>query len=500
MKHKDSAERRRMARFKWVIGVPYGVQGSSHLVEVPILYFIKFTLGMGDAGGQLFNSLRNIGWFIKPLWGYISDRVALFGYHRKSWFILMALLATVFWGANAALAAIGIKLPFLFLITFNLAFATYAFVDVVCDALMVEEGRRGGNVGTLVNFQWTALASVNAIAVLAGAWLQDLVKSGDISPWLIFMITGLPPLLTAYIGLRNIPEERVERSRAERGKNPRPKFPKIRPWSAVQETARNIVSNPTILLLTLFIFFWNFSPSVGYIERSYLIDVRSFTPNAFGTILSVGGVTFLLSIIAYRWVVKRFSGVEWYHYLYAMVAISVLAFPLSFYFYLPPEHAWWDVIMAFIPPGLVEEPLFGWNRYVWFRLIFQTLLSFATIPAFLIPLTIAGETVNLARAGVGYAFLMALANVTNMLEGTIGAGLFALFGSSQMAGMLQVFANSPLNVAGTDDERTLILQLFVYISLAFTALTVPFVELLRRHFNKKHIRIALAEKGEEAVD
>jgi hypothetical protein len=35
------------------------------------------------------------------------------------------------------------------------------------------------------------------------------------------------------------------------------------------------------MLLVLFIVLWNFSPSIGYIERSYLIDVRGFTPAAF---------------------------------------------------------------------------------------------------------------------------------------------------------------------------------------------------------------------------
>jgi hypothetical protein len=57
---------------------------------------MKFGLGLGDPGGQLFNALQNAGWFIKPFWDSISDRVPLFGYHRKSWFVLMALLALSF--------------------------------------------------------------------------------------------------------------------------------------------------------------------------------------------------------------------------------------------------------------------------------------------------------------------------------------------------------------------------------------------------------------------
>jgi hypothetical protein len=45
--------------------------------------------------------------------------------------------------------------------------------------------------------------------------------------------------------------------------------------------------------------------------------------------------------------------------------------------------------------------------------------GFATIPAFLIPLTIAGGTVKVESAGVSYGFLMALSNVTDLFEGAV---------------------------------------------------------------------------------
>lgn len=44
-----------------MLGTPYFVQGTSNLTLVPIFYFIKFGLGLGDPGGQLFDSLRNAG-------------------------------------------------------------------------------------------------------------------------------------------------------------------------------------------------------------------------------------------------------------------------------------------------------------------------------------------------------------------------------------------------------------------------------------------------------
>jgi len=118
-------------------------------------------------------------------------------------------------------------------------------------------------------------------------------------------------------------------------------------------------------------------------------------------------------------------------------------------------------------------------------------LGFATIPAFIIPLTIAGETVSLAYAGVGYAFLMSISNATNMFEGVVGAGLYKVFRSPSLSALLEGFAASPLNIAATANERTLILELFVYISLFFTLLTIPFIELLRRELDRRGIAIRL---------
>jgi hypothetical protein len=67
-----------------------------------------------------------------------------------------------------------------------------------------------------------------------------------------------------------------------------------------------------------------------------------------------------------------------------------------------------------------------------------------------------------------------------MFEGVVGAGLFSVFKQPWMAGLLGAFQTSVLNIAHTADQRTLILELFVYISLLFTLLTIPFLVLLKR--------------------
>jgi hypothetical protein len=483
-------------RLKWIFGTTYSVQGSSALSDIPTLYFVKFVLEMGDAGGQFFQALKSIGWLLKPLWGFISDRFPLFGYRRKSWFVLMALLGVLFWIVNALCAAFEIRIPLIYLIGFNLAFSTYAFVDVVADALMVEHGRKLKRVGSFINFQWTMLALANAVTTALSGWFQEKILDGELAYWVVFLATGLPPLISAGVGYVNIPETPLSSRRRNRKT----------PLLGCLQWHSNVVSamrswparlwlfgreNSLLMLLVLFIVLWNFSPSIGYIERSYLIDKRGFTPAVFGTVLTLQAITFLLSIVTYRYFQRRWPSIQWFHYLYAMIVVMMLAFPLSFYLYLDPDHPWWNLFVLKLPSGW--NPLPEWNRYIWFRIIFSILFGFATIPAFMIPLRVAGEVVRIEYAGMSYAFLMAISNVTNTFEGLVGGALFWLFTRPEMFWLLQAFAQSPLDIADVTDTRTLVLQIFVYLSLFFTLLAVPVIVILKTALIRHGIRITNSE-------
>ncbi len=486
-------ERSALARLKWVVSTPYLVQGSKDLTEVPILFFIKINLGLGDASGQFFDSLKGIGWMIKPLWGVISDKVRIFGYRRKAWYVLMALLGVLFWMSAAALSLAEVRVPIVFLLVFNLVFGTYAFVDVVCDAIMVIEGRRRKSIGAFVGLQWTVMSIANAASTLLGGWLQEMVEREEIHVGAIFALAGLFPLLTAYVGIRNIPEERDTTLKLVGAGNALGLAEIIAFLASVPAKLNRIrKNNHTIWLLLIFLFFWKFSPSVGYIERSYLIDEREFSAKSFSIIFAVGGITFLASVLAYRWMVKTFLSIRWHHYLYAMVAIGTASFPISFFLFLDPDHSWWRYVYFTLPDVL--NPFPNWTRYEWFRLVSGTVLSFAHIPAFMIPLTINAHTVNVAFAGLGYALLTAFSNATNIFEGVAGAGLYKLFSSESFVWLLEAFQHSVFDIAYSNDPRTLILEIFVYISLTFTLLTIPFIEMLKDELRRTGIAIDLGAK------
>ena len=168
--------------------------------------------------------------------------------------------------------------------------------------------------------------------------------------------------------------------------------------------------------------------------------------------------------------------------------MTLVGFPLSFFLYIDPNHPWWRPFDDVFSHSWIVLP--GWNRYRWFRLVFTVVFGFATIPAFIVPLRLAGEAVKLESAGMSYAFLTSLTNATNLIEGMAGGGFYWLFTRPAMKPFLDAFHHSWLDIAGVANQRTIILQLFIYIGLAFTLLSVPFIHMLRLAFRRHQIEIA----------
>jgi len=71
-----------------------------------------------------------------------------------------------------------------------------------------------------------------------------------------------------------------------------------------------------------------------------------------------------------------------------------------------------------------------------------------------------------------------------------------LFETDTFAGLVNGFYGSIFDFAGIQDSRTLILEIFVYIGLVFTLLTIPFIEMLRRELIAHKITIDLGGKTE----
>lgn len=487
-------------RLKRVFGVVYFVQGMKHLPDLSIFFYLMNVLKLGPVAGQLFQGLTHAAWFIKPLWGWISDRFPIFGYRRKPYFVLMALIALVSWVAVGLCAHFKLTAVIPYFILVNVANLAYAFVDVVADAVMVEQGQKLKKVGSFVNFQWLALGFSLMIVALASGWFQQKIEQGVFSYGFIFAATGFFPLLTAVVGITNLKEDRLSSSAHS--------SVKMMTIGRLEQLKQFCKNQKHIFILMLFIIVWHFTPSIGYVAKIYQVKQLNFTPMIFGVLGAVKSVVWIFSILFYRWFVKRFPSIRWDQYLYGMIVLGMISLVLGYYFYLPPEHPLsltipfpWNEILSWAQPfkenRLGEwfysflEQASSWNRYHWWALFTDAILLFAAMPAWLIPLTLAGEAASKAHAGFIYALLMSVSNFTNAIEDVVGGVLYKLFSISGMQWFLRAFENSIFNIAGSHDMMVLILQIFVYIGAFFTLIAIPFIYWIKREFDHREIQVHL---------
>ncbi len=312
-----------------VFSTVYFVQGMGGLSRIPLLFYFKDVLHFDAAQLQYFGAITGLAWLVKPLFGFISDRFPICGYRRKSYMILMAFVAAISWWILAWMVENNCSDYAYLVLVFNFSALGYAFVDVVCDGLMVERGQAFKLEENFVNIQWFALGVAGFISGLYSGELQAAVKAGTISlPW-IFIAIGCVPLLTSIIAGFFVKEEKIKKSAKTNCQN-------VQVQKIDLATIKEVASSKIFWILSAFIFFWNYSPSFGGIFQYYQIDIMRFDEKFLGKIQAIGGAIFPLSILFYAGCRKYFPKFTIKHWLYANIGLGILGTWL-FWFYLLPE-------------------------------------------------------------------------------------------------------------------------------------------------------------------
>lgn len=161
--------------------------------------YLKEVLKMSPTEMSLFMSALVIPWMIKPLYGMLSDFFPILGYRRKTYFILSGIIGA---GAYFTLSQIGINQNTL-KIGLILAGISFAFADVLCDAVMVEKGQPLNATDRLQSVQWAALG-------LAGV-LIAYFKGQIAEHWTLrqaFLLVAIPPLAVILFTIFALKEEK----------------------------------------------------------------------------------------------------------------------------------------------------------------------------------------------------------------------------------------------------------------------------------------------------
>jgi len=269
----QTPEARRLAV---LFAVVYFAQGMYALPNQAISITFK---EQGLTAGLVANFflLTSIPWFIKPLYGLISDFVPLFGRRRKSYLLLTSALACT----AGLIAGLSMQQGYWWLaILYTTMGFGLAFNDVLTDALMVENGKRTGLTGAFQSVQW---AAVTGASILVGLLGGHFAEHRDLHA--AFTVAALFPLLVLLMGTFFVREAHAGVKGAE--------F--LQTWAAV----RAGLGERPVWLVAGFVFLFNFSPSFGPAFLYYQTDVLGFSQQYIGALDSIGSAASVAGALIY---------------------------------------------------------------------------------------------------------------------------------------------------------------------------------------------------------
>ncbi|GJP78327.1 hypothetical protein CLOP_g8647, partial [Closterium sp. NIES-67] len=179
----------------------YFVQGVLGLARLAVTFLLKDDFQLDPAEVAVLSGLSSLPWLIKPVYGFISDGIPLFGYRRRSYLIACGLLGSLAWASLASV--VGDKYSAVAMIL--LSSLSAAVSDVVVDSMVVQRAR-GESQATSGGLQSLCWGSSAVGAVLSAYFSGSLIE--NYGTRFVFGVTALLPLITTAVGFY-IPEDRV---------------------------------------------------------------------------------------------------------------------------------------------------------------------------------------------------------------------------------------------------------------------------------------------------
>ncbi len=258
----------------------YFVQGILGLSRLSVSFFLKDDLGLSPAEMAALIGVSTLPWTIKPLFGFLSDGLPIFGYRRRPYLILSGLLGAVAWLALATL----VYTAWLATTMLLLSSLSVAVSDVIIDSLVVERARQEsqGETGTLQSLCWGA----SALGGLLTAYLSGLLLDKT-SPHVVFALTATFPLIVSCVAWL-ITEEPVQEKLG---------FQTV--WTHFKQL-KLAVSQRTIWMPALFLFLWQSTPSADSAFFFFTTNDLGFEPEFLGRVKLITSLAALLGIAIFQ--------------------------------------------------------------------------------------------------------------------------------------------------------------------------------------------------------
>ncbi|MBU1091740.1 MFS transporter [Patescibacteria group bacterium] len=187
-----------LAGIYFIQGICQG--GISGLFYLPLSFMLRDHLGFNQEQLAYFRGLVLIPWAIKPLYGLLSDFIPILGYRRRSWYVIAALLGI---GCALYLAGCGNYTENQLLFSLAMMAVSFAFCDVLCDAVMVEKGKPLGLTDKFQGVQWASISLAAVLSGLCGGLIAEYLNYQQ-----IFLAMAVPSFAVLIIAVFFVPEKK----------------------------------------------------------------------------------------------------------------------------------------------------------------------------------------------------------------------------------------------------------------------------------------------------
>jgi folate/biopterin transporter len=417
------------------IATIYFVEGALGLARLAQTFLLKDELHLGPAELSALTGIFTLPWTIKPLYGFLSDGIPLFGFRRRSYLMLAgvtgcfsySLLGNHFFGLLDGYGhGHGDALIPATIASLLISSACIAFSDVVADGIVVQKTRDSNDpkiAGGLQSLCWGSAAIGGFLSAYFSGSLLEVMKPQD-----IFSITAFLPFMVAAIAFL-IDEE------------PAPKSTNADLLAGVQTQAADLwsaIKQPSIYKPAFFLFLWQSTPTSDGAFFFFMTDELGFGPEFLGRVRLVTAGAAFLGVWVYNSFLKTKSIKD------ILFWSSIIATPLGLSTLLLITHA--NRAMG-IPDGA-----FVFGDDVALAILGQI--------AFMPTLVLAARLCPPGVEAVLFATLMSINNGAGALGTEIGAGLTKLLGVTETnfdnLGLLTIICNLsglyPLLFIGWLDE------------------------------------------------
>ena len=261
----------------------YFVQGILGLARLAVSFFLKDDLGLTPAEVAALTGITALPWIIKPLFGFVSDGLPIFGYRRRPYLVLAGLLGSTSWLALATLVDDALTATIVILLTS----LSVAISDVIVDSIIVERAREESlsQSGSLQSLSWGASALGGLLtAYFSGLLLQHLSSAR------VFEITAAFPLIISAVAWI-IAEEKIDKEDFEAKESP-VKVQIKQLWSALKQKQ--------VWLPIAFLFVWQATPTADSAFFFFSTNELGFEPEFLGRVRLVTSLASLIGIFLFQ--------------------------------------------------------------------------------------------------------------------------------------------------------------------------------------------------------